>query len=171
MKSLLDAGVSFSRVSVAGLRKLERKLGALLPPKYLAFLEQRGVCSVIDARGEALARLLKPHEVLQRHAWSQEFVDEFSFGDEPEDRASALRELELRKRLIPFQYVARDSVSDFHCFDTGHRRRANVLIIDAFHDDFDLADWLLADSPDLSHCTFDFEKHLERTFRKVLDEQ
>lgn len=170
MSVLADARVTFSPVSAAEVAELERALGALLPPKYLAFIKQRGVCFTQNTRGDRVVRMLRPAEVLELFAWSQEFVDEFSFGEREVDRQAALRELEVRKRLIPFQYVALEYVSDFHCFETGHRRGDDVLIIDAFHDDFELAPWLLNDAPNLSHCTFDFEEHLERVLRKALDE-
>ncbi|WP_233612028.1 hypothetical protein [Corallococcus sp. AB045] len=61
-------------------------------------------------------------------------------------------------------------MSDFYCFDMGLRRAEGLLIFQAYHDDFDLASWLLAESPDVSACTFDFDEHLTWVLREFLNE-
>ena len=90
------------------------------------------------------------------------------FGEEEDARDAALRELEARRRLIPFQYIASSSVHDFYSFDTGWRRDEVMLILKAYHDDYDLAPWLLDEAPDTSGCTFDFDEHLTQVIRELL---
>ncbi|WP_255424234.1 hypothetical protein [Corallococcus sp. AB011P] len=43
-----------------------------------------------------------------------------------------------------------------------------MLILKAYHDDYDLAPWLLDEAPDTSGCTFDFDEHLIQVIRALL---
>ncbi|MHA7632496.1 SMI1/KNR4 family protein [Corallococcus sp. M7] len=160
--------VSLTPVSEEELRPLEDALGPLLPKSYLQFITRHGLFRATDDAGHERARMLSPAEVLEQHAGYQEFVDEDSFGEEEDEREAALRELEVRRRLIPFQYIASSSVHDFYSFDTGWRRDEGMLIFKAYHDDFDLAPWLLDEAPDTSGCTFDFDEHLNQVLRELL---
>ena len=168
-KGLPLQAVRLTPVDAKELRILESALGKVLPESYLQFITRHGLFSATDAHGGELARMLSPAEVLERHAWQKAFMEGGSFGDEEEDLEAARREAEVRARLVPFQYVSRD-VSDFYCFDMGLRRAEGLLIFQAYHDDFDLAPWLLAESPDVSACTFDFDEHLTWVLRECLNE-
>ncbi|GMU01592.1 hypothetical protein KH5H1_57120 [Corallococcus caeni] len=161
--------VRLTPVDAKELHLLEGTLGKVLPGSYLQFITRHGLFSATDARGCELARMLSPAEVLERHEWQKQFVEEGSFGDEEEELEAARREAAVRARLIPFQYVSYD-VSDFYCFDMGLRRAEGLLIFQAYHDDFDLAPWLLDESPDVSACTFDFDEHLTWVLRECLNE-
>ncbi|MBJ6764149.1 SMI1/KNR4 family protein [Myxococcaceae bacterium JPH2] len=147
-------------VDGTALRELERTLGELLPASYLRFVAQHGLLRVTDRAGIEQARMLSPSEVLEFHEGFKTFVEEDSFGDEEDEREAALLELEVRRRLVPFQYIADPYVNNFYSFDTGLRQPSGPLIIQAYHDDYDLASWLLSDAPDTSSCTFDFDEHL-----------
>lgn len=160
--------VSVTPVREEDLRLLEDALGPLLPNAYLQFITRHGLFAATDASGYERARMLSPSEVLERHEWYKEFVEEDSFGEEEDEREAALRELEVRRRLIPFQYIADSSVHDFYSFDTGLRRDEGMLILKAYHDDYDLAPWLLDAAPDTSGCTFDFDAHLNQVIRALL---
>ncbi|MBZ4334101.1 SMI1/KNR4 family protein [Corallococcus interemptor] len=160
--------VSVTPVREEELRLLEAALGSLLPKAYLQFITQHGLFAATDSSGHERARMLSPAEVLEQHAGYQEFLEEDSFGEEEDEREAALRELEVRRRLIPFQYIADSFVHDFYSFDTGWRRDEGALILKACHDDYDLAPWLLDDAPDTSGCTFDFDEHLNQVLRELL---
>ncbi|MBN8466733.1 SMI1/KNR4 family protein [Corallococcus exiguus] len=168
-----EQGLSIRSVSVTPVREeelrlLEDALGPLLPKPYLQFITRHGLFCATDAAGHERARMLSPAEVLERHEGFKEFVEEDSFGEEEDEREAALRELEVRRRLIPFQYIADSFVHDFYSFDTGWRRDEGALILKAHHDDYDLAPWLLDEAPDTSRCTFDFDEHLSQVIRALL---
>ena len=169
-KELPIKAVQVTPVGGEELRQLERTLGKVLPEAYLQFITQHGLFRATDWRGEERARMLSPAEVLERHEWNKEFVEEDSFGDEDDEKEAARRELEVRRRLVPFQYIARSYVSDFYSFDTGLRRANGALILQAYHDDYDLAPWLLDETPDVSGCTFDFDEHMSWVLRECLEE-
>ncbi|XXF79690.1 SMI1/KNR4 family protein [Myxococcaceae bacterium GXIMD 01537] len=162
--------VSVTPVREEELRALEDALGKLLPESYLQFITQYGLFRATDKAGLEQARMLSPAEVLNEHERHQEFVEEDSFGDEEEEMEAARRELEVRRRLIPFQFIADSHVSNFYSFDTGWRRDSGALIIQALHDDYDLAPWLLDEAPDTSGCTFDFDEHMNWVIRACLSE-
>jgi hypothetical protein len=161
--------IQLTPVKPEELRRLEDALGPALPPAYLQFIRQHGLFSATDARGQERARMLSPAEVLEEHQRQKEFMEDGSFGDAEEELEAARREAEVRSRLVPFQYVTRYA-SDFYCFDTGMRRATGPLILQAYHDDFDLAAWLLDEAPDVSACTFDFEEHLRWVLRECMEE-
>lgn len=170
-----EQGLPLKEVSIIPVRadelvQLERSLGEVLPETYLQFITQHGLFLATDWTGRERARMLSPLEVLERHEWSKELIEEDSFGDEEDEREAALLEREVRSRLVPFQYIADSNVSDFYAFDTGLRRDSGPLILQAYHDDYDLAPWLLDESPDVSGCTFDFDEHLRWVLRACLEE-
>lgn len=169
-KGLPLQSVSVTPVPAKELLALERELGKQLPASYLQFLTQHGLFHATDFRGQEQSRMLSPAEVLERHAWSKEFIKEGCFGDEEDELEAAVLERQVRSRFIPFQYLAYSSVSDFYTFDPGVRRDSGPLIFQAYHDDFDLAAWLLDENPDVSSCTFDFEEHLRWVLRECLEE-
>ncbi|MFP2929179.1 SMI1/KNR4 family protein [Pyxidicoccus sp. 3LG] len=169
-KELPLRAVQVTPVDGKELKQLELVLGQVLPEAYLQFITRHGLFSATDWRGQERARMLSPAEVLERHAGFKEFVEEDSFGDEEDEKEAALRELEVRSRLVPFQYLAHSNVSDFYSFDTGLRRANGALILQAYHDDYDLAPWLLDEAPDVSGCTFDFDEHLRWVLRECLEE-
>jgi hypothetical protein len=161
--------VQLTPVDAKELRLLEDALGPVLPGSYLQFITRHGLFSATDAQGHEHARMLRPAEVLEQHARQKEFMEDGSFGDEEEDLEAARMEAEVRSRLVPFQYITH-YVHDFYCFDTGLRRDTGPLILQAYHDDYDLAPWLLDESPDVSSCTFDFDEHLRWVLRQCMDE-
>jgi hypothetical protein len=161
--------VHLTPVKAEELRLLETSLGKELPEAYLQFLTRHGLFSATDAQGGELARMLSPPEMLEEHAWQKGFMEGGSFGDAEEELEAARQEAEVRARLAPFQYISR-TVRDFYCFDTGLRRDNGLLIVNAYHDDFELAPWLLSESPDVSGCTFDFDEHLTWVLRQCMEE-
>ncbi|WP_239470162.1 SMI1/KNR4 family protein [Archangium violaceum] len=169
-KELPLKAVHVTPVGGKELSQLERTLGKVLPETYLQFITQHGLFRATDGYGHERARMLSPSEVLERHEWYKEFVEEDSFGDEEEEMEAARREAEVRRRLVPFQYISNSNVSDFYSFDTGLRRATGPLIMQAYHDDYDLAPWLLAEAPDVSGCTFDFDEHMSWVLRECLEE-
>ncbi|NMO17859.1 SMI1/KNR4 family protein [Pyxidicoccus fallax] len=169
-KDLPVQSVRLTPVEAAELEKLERALGSMLPASYLQFIARHGLLSVTDWRGQERARMLSPSEVMEGHEYQKDFIEEDAFGDEEEDLEAARREAQVRKRLVPFQYISSRAVSDFYCFDTELRRDTGPLILQVFHDDFELAPWLLDASPDVSFCTFDFDEHLGWVLRECLEE-
>ncbi|WNG17043.1 SMI1/KNR4 family protein [Cystobacter fuscus] len=169
-KELPLRAVQVTPVDAKELRRLESTLGKVLPEAYLQFITQHGLFCATNWRGMERARMLSPAEVLERHEWNKEFVEEDSFGDGEEEKEAARRELEVRRRLVPFQYIADSYVSDFYSFDKQLYRAKGALIMQAYHDDFDLATWLLDETPDLSGCTFDFDEHMRWVLRECLEE-
>jgi hypothetical protein len=162
--------VTLTPVDARELQALEAKLGRLLPEAYLQFIAKHGLVSATTTFGRVYARMLSPAEVLDRHEWSQELIEEGAFGDEEDELEAARLEHEVRSRLIPFQYMAESNVSDYYCFAPGMRRDAGPLIFPARHDDFELAPWLLDANPVVSGCTFDFDEHLAWVLRAGQEE-
>ncbi len=163
--------VSLTPVDSRDVEVLVASLGAALPPAYLDFVSRHGLLSAVDSRGLERARMLSPVELLEALQWSRETIEEGCFGDSEDELEAAILEKKIRERLIPFQYIAFDNVSDYYCFDPGTRRDTGPLIFPARHDDFELATWLLDAEPDVSGCTFDFDEHLRWVLREGLEEQ
>ncbi|AKQ64838.1 hypothetical protein A176_001750 [Myxococcus hansupus] len=163
--------VSLTPVDAKDLDLLVSSVGTSLPPAYLDFVSRHGLLSAMDWRGFERARMLSPLALLEALQWSRETIEEGCFGDNEDELEAAILEKKLRERIIPFQYIASNNVSDYYYFDPGTRRDTGPLIFPARHDDFDLATWLLADAPDVSGCTFDFDEHLRWVLREGLEEK
>lgn len=98
--------------------------------------------------------------MLAARVYQQEFFEGASFGDAPEDEANLAQEQAFRATLVPFQYAA--SRRDYFCVATANTTNAGPLIIDIYHDDFDLVSSGDALSNPLRATVYtrDFAQHL-----------
>ncbi len=131
VKRLTQTGGTFRKASPADVRAMRQGLvGVLAAHPYFDFVEHFGI---FEAPRYAF---LAPHDVLAARVYQQEFFEGASFGDAPEDEANLAQEQAFRCTLVPFQYAA--SRRDYFCLATANTTKAGPLIIDIYHDDFEL---------------------------------
>lgn len=75
-----------------------------------------------------------------------------------------IRELLVRKNLFPIQYISTYS-ADFYSYYLAINKSP---ILDIYHDDFALADWLLTAQPQFAENTF--SSHFHDHFLKIISE-
>lgn len=132
VKRLRELGADFERVPAKDVARLRRAFAKTLGDHpYFDFLARIGRLHGIKSE------MLSPEEVLAQHEAQRRFFEHASFGDEPEDEENLRIEQAFRGTLVPFQYVR--TRGDFFCFVTSNVTRAGPLILDAYHDDCELA--------------------------------
>jgi hypothetical protein len=148
------------------IAEVEAQLGWSLPADYAWFLLHQGRLVAYDDEGCECFRMLTPRESLAIIQNEKDSFVETVFGDEPDAIAQAHRELDIRLALYPFQYVSQD-VSDFYCF----WMRGQAPVLNIFHDDFDLSDWLGQPAPRFQADAFprDFTEHLDWMARQIVE--
>lgn len=163
-------GLGFELVSVADddVAMLREEFGSVLGLKheYFSFLEQFGALS-----GRHLS-MLTPCQVFEERDRQLDFYEGGSFGDSPEEKENLRSEARFRTSLVPFQY--RHGKGDLFCFVTLNRRAQGPLILDVYHDDFELAgpncSGPLCDPQEVTVYTYDFAQHLEWVISLVTEE-
>lgn len=154
-------GVGFELVSVSDreVAMLREEFGSALGLEhdYFSFLEQLGLLSGRDLS------MLTPGQILEERDRQLAFYDGGSFGDNPEEEESLRNEARFRTSLVPFQYG--HGKGDLFCFVTLNRQAQGPLILDVYHDDFELAgpncSGPLCDPEVATVFTYDFARHLE----------
>lgn len=165
VERLEEAGLRFSRVSDAALdatrRQLEPLVGNAHP--YLLMLEHCGVLAFRGAYG-----FLPPAELPRARQTQRSFFDGASFGDDEAAGARMRAEQEFRNQLVPFQYAK--TTGDFFCFVAHNRTQQGPLILDVYHDDFELTGGgALSDPTAETTYTRDFCQHLSWVADALID--
>lgn len=149
-------GIGFEAVAPDEVERLRSSLAPMLGQShaYFSFLRELGLIAIDGPFG-----MLGPKEVLEALSQQRSFYDNASFGDRPEDVQNMEREQAFRSTLIPFQFA--NSKGDFYCFVSSNRRagESDPLILDVFHDDFELAG--LEDPDATAAYTRSFAQHLD----------
>lgn len=148
------------------IAQVEKKLKIKLPADYREFISTRGLFVAFQGDKRDLYRMLHPKESLARIENEIASFDPDLY-DDPSDLKHAKREHEVRKRLYPLQYMSH-YVGDFYSYLLKPR---GSPILNIYHDDFELSDWLLARKPKFAKGAFPatFEEHMIRIVAQCLE--
>ncbi len=148
-------GHHFEVIRSGDIDTLQARLGHLINADHpwFSFLRSVGILCTDGAYG-----MLSPDAVVEAHRAQETFYAQAVIGDQAEEADHVAKEQRFRSALIPFQYV--HSTGDFYCFVTSNSTREGPLIVDIYHDDFELAGGAFTDSALPTPYTRSFKEHL-----------